>query len=102
MWMAADATVPPQRTASRARGTSSPAGANRTARSSFSGGLSSAPPTHAAPMRRASSACLAPRVTTYTRQPIACATCSAMCAEEPKPYSPTVSPSCTSACFSAR
>ena len=55
MWIPARLTVPPGRTAANATGTSSPAGANTTARSHASGGGSAASPTHDAPSSRASS-----------------------------------------------
>src|SRR3972149_2534639 len=51
MWMPAQTTVPPGSTARRATGTSSPAGANRIAASSGSGGASPPAPAHPAPPR---------------------------------------------------
>ena len=68
MWIPARLTVPPGRTTSSATGTSSPAGANTTARSQSPGGSSSAAPTQSAPSERARSRCRSPRVSTTTSQ----------------------------------
>ena len=55
MWIPAQTTDPPSRTARSAAGTSSPIGAKTIAASSGSGGASDEPPAHAAPSPRANS-----------------------------------------------
>ncbi len=53
MWMPAQTTRPPFRTAASAFGTSAPTGANRMAASSGSGGAASESPAQRAPSERA-------------------------------------------------
>ena len=93
MCMPARASVPPLPRARSAIGTSGPAGAKMIAESSSSGASSPARPAHSAPSSRARSACLAPRVNTNTRLPRCNAIWITMCAEAPKPYNPSTSPS---------
>ena len=83
--MPAIASVPPWSSARSATGTSSPAGANRIAESSGSGGAASAGPAEAAPSSRASSRAFAERVSTCTVAPWASATWAATCADAPNP-----------------
>ena len=62
MWIPPHTTTPPIRTARRARGTSSPAGAKTITLSSSTGGTSSPTPAHVTPRSRASRRPVSPRV----------------------------------------
>ncbi len=89
MWMPAQTTMPPLRTAARARGTSSPAGAKMITLSSSTGGGWSDPLTDAAPSSDAKRRDSSPRVTTWTSCPRCSATWITMCADAPNPYRPS-------------
>src|SRR5208282_3607025 len=95
--MALIATTPPFRKLASAAITTTPLGANVTARSSSAGGVSVSVPTHLAPKDSANLRCEAPRVETYTSQFHECKTAITRCAEEPKPNNPTRSPRSTPA-----
>src|SRR5262249_38209621 len=92
MWIPARATVPPERTARRAAGTISPAGAKTMAESSDAGIGSVAPPTHAAPRRRARARWRSPRAGTNTSAPRGRATWSTTWADDAEPQSPNRAP----------
>jgi hypothetical protein len=91
MWIPAQTTTPPLRTARRASGTTSPAGANTIAASSSTGGASPTAPAQEAPSARANAwPSVSPaRVKASTERPSQVATWLTMCAAAPKPNSPT-------------
>ena len=92
MWMPAHTTMPPFFTASSADTTSGPSLAKMMHASSVSGGRLPLPPAQHAPSDRANSCFRASpsRVNTKQRMPMWRASWITMCAEEPKPYSPSV------------
>src|SRR5438105_8327059 len=95
--MALMATTPPFLRLARAATTTSPLGANVTARSSATGGLSFSFPTQVAPREAANLRWEAPRVETYTSHFQALSTAIAKCADAPNPNNPTRSPCSTPA-----